>query len=140
LIKGVKEGFHIVDSLEFQSAETNNYASATNVKVRDLVENQINTELLEGRYVKTMTKPTIVSALGAIPKSNGTVRLIHDASRPSGSALNDYAQEEQKLRFQTLEDAVEMLSPGSFLAKIDLKSAYRSVRIHPSNWLACGLK
>ena len=88
----------------------------------------------------TNQKPTIVSALGAIPKPNGGIRLIHDASRPTGRALNDYAVMECNLTFQTLDDAVTHLSEGAYLTKVDLKSAYQSVRIHPSNWPACGLK
>ena len=35
-------------------------------------------------------KPTIVSAIAAIPKDNG-IRLIHDGSRPRGMAMNDYS-------------------------------------------------
>lgn len=38
----------------------------------------------------TCVKPTIVSALGAIPKSNSKVRLIHDDSRPLHMSINDY--------------------------------------------------
>ncbi len=140
ILQGVLQGFHIVDSLGFVPVETNNYASATGKHAKGLVECQIRTEIREGRYVRVVTKPPIISALGSIPKADGKVHLIHDASRPSGQALNDYAQGDQKLRFQTIEEATDMLSPGAFLAKVDLKSAYRSVRVHPSNWPACGLK
>lgn len=139
-MEGVQQGFHIVDSMDFQQVEVDNYWSATNPDNRSTVEKQILTELEEGRYVRVSAKPTIVSGLGAIPKPSGGIRLIHDGSRPTGSALNDYALLDQHLRFQSLEDAVDFLSSGSYLAKIDLKSAYRSVKTHPSNWDACGLK
>ena len=43
-----------------------------------------------GNDVDTQEKPTIISAIGAIPKSEKSVRLIHDASRPMGLGLNDY--------------------------------------------------
>ena len=39
-------------------------------------------ELSNNNYVINGVKPTIVTSLGAIPKSNSKVRLIHDASRP----------------------------------------------------------
>ena len=70
-------------------AEVDNYSSA--LSNRDLVEKQILEEIAEGRYVVTETKPTVVSALGAVPKSNGGIRLIHDCSQPAGRAVNDYA-------------------------------------------------
>ena len=36
-------------------------------------------------------KPELISPLGAIPKTAGGVRLIHDCSRPAGNSLNDFA-------------------------------------------------
>ena len=57
------------------------------------MEEQILTEIREGRYIVTQEKPTIISAIGAIPKSEKSVRLIYDASRPTGSGLNDYVSQ-----------------------------------------------
>ncbi len=71
-------------------------------------------------------QPSVVSALGAIPKSSGGVRLIHDCSKPVGEAVNDYAIREE-FKYKTLQDAISMISPGDYLAKVDLHSAYRSV-------------
>ena len=44
-----------------------------------------------GNYQVTEQKPTIISALGAIPKPNGKIRPIHDCSRPDYLAVNHYA-------------------------------------------------
>lgn len=84
-------------------------------------------------------KPIIVSALGAIPKDSGDIRLIHDCSRPQGQAVNDYAGE-LKVKYQTFQEALDLIKPGHFMAKVDLKSAYRSVSLHPSSLPATGLK
>ena len=46
----------------------------------------------------------MVSAMAAIPKEDGSVRLIHDGSRPIGAAKSDYAQPDT-VKFQTLQDA-----------------------------------
>ena len=140
LLEGVYNGFHIVDSTDFVPAEMENYQSATAGSCRDKVEETIREEITEGRYVVVRDKPCIVSALGAIPKESGSVRLIHDGSRPVGRALNDYAALDAKQRFQTLDDAADILSKDAYMAKVDLQKAYRSVRTHPSNWPACGLK
>ena len=140
LLDGLENGFNIVDSTDFLPAEVDNYESATATEVRSMVEDTIRSEIVEGRYRVVSEKPVVISALGAIPKSSGGVRLIHDGSRPSGSALNDYASLEAKQRFQTLDDAVDLMNQGAYMAKVDLQSAYRSVRTRSSNWPACGLK
>ena len=103
------------------------------------VESQIIEEISEGRYIVTDGPPRLVSAIGAIPKSSKGVRLIHDCSRPRGCAVNDFAPLGAKVRFQSLDDAVELLQPGGYSAKVDLKSAYRSVKIHASNFPFTGL-
>ena len=141
LIQGVTHGFKLVDdNCSPLKGECNNYLSATDSSVKRLVENQIIDEIVNGRYVVTSKRPTIISALGAIPKKGSSeVRLIHDCSRPVGVSLNDLASKDS-VKYQTLEEAITLTKPNCFYAKIDLKSAYRSVRIHPSDYNLTGLK
>ena len=115
-------------------AETNNYKSATASDVREKVENQICEEISKGNYVVTYVKPTIISAPGAISKPDtDKIRLMHDCSRPM--YVNSYATTQH---FSYVK-AVSQIKPNSYLAKLDLKSAYRHVPIHPSNYRATGL-
>ena len=95
--------------------------------------------MANGRYIIADTKPTIVSALGAIPKGPGKIGLIHDCSRPEGLSLNSYA-EIDRVQFQTVKEATSFLKPGYYMAKVDLESAYRSVRVHPDDYESTGLK
>ena len=89
----------------------------------------------------TQSKPTLVSALGAVPKPDSDeLQLIHDCSMPPSKGVNSYVPNIDKLRFQTIDDAMKLLDEGYFLAKIDLRHAYRSVPIHPKNYAAMGLK
>ena len=140
ILTGIQEGFHIINTKEFaKPVFVNNYKSATNPEVRDLVEEQIKIELREKRYQIIDQPARITSALGAIPKKEkNKVRLIHDASRPSGYALNDYARN-NPFQYQSISDAVKHVTPQAYLAKIDLANAYRSVKIHPSNFDATGI-
>ena len=142
ILQGVREGFHIIDPEELQNivpAEMENYHSATR-KYKKEVEQQILVEINNGRYIPVHSKPVIVSALGAIPKKDpGKVRLIHDCSQPHGEALNDYSFHDA-FQYQTLQDAIDLISPGKYLAKVDLESAFRSVGTHPSNHRFTGLK
>ena len=96
-----------------------------------MVQQQILSEIEEGNYVVCDHKPELISPLGAIAKPKGGIRLIHDCSRPMGNSLNDYATLESYLKFQTIDDATSMvgLQPRYFMAKVDLKYAYRSVNI-----------
>ena len=82
-------------------------------------------------------KPKLVSALGAIPKTpgNSAIRIIHDASRPDNTSLNAHAWH-NPFSYQRIQDAVDLIKPGYFLAKLDLASAYRSVKVNPSNYVA----
>ena len=140
LLDGIRHGFHIIDpNVSLAPAEVQNYHSATSELSRSLVESQITSEITEGHYLPVAEKPTIISAIGAILKPSGKYRLIHDCSRPPNKAVNNYATS-SKFKYQSLDHATSKLTRGAFLAKVDLSNAYRSVRIHPSNYSATGLK
>lgn len=118
-----------------------NYRSAINR--RPQVEKQLRDEIAEGRYIICQDKPPLVSALGAIDKPNGGIRLITDCSQPEGAgALNEYANSLLHTKYQTVDDAVDIINKYDrpFLAKADLKSAYRSVQIHEDDYKFTGLK
>ena len=142
ILAGIKDGFHIVDDIDLQcdQVEMDNYRSATCTENFAKVEHQIKDEIVNGHYKIIDHKPTIVSALGAIPKKGSNkVRLIHDCSRPVGKAVNDYATN-NKFKYQTLQNAVDLIKPGYYMAKLDLANAYRCVKIHPTNHDVTGLK
>ena len=117
-----------------------NYFSTTNPDAVEKVEEALLSEIAAGNYVPVNHKPTIVSALGAVPKPDSDeLRLIHDCSMPPKLGVNSYINIE-KQKFQTVDDAVKVVKRGYFLAKVDLRHAYRSVPVHPSNYKALGLK
>ena len=92
-------------------SEQDNYKSATNANDNLAVQRTIRSEIAEGNYVITNSKPIIGSALGAISKPDSKeMSLIHDCCRPLREGLNDYVQT-QSFKFQTLDDALKMLGP-----------------------------
>lgn len=140
LLQGIREGFRIIDKDSvIVPAECKNHKSALNYKQQ--VEKELLDQIRNGQYIVSDRKPAIVSALAAIPKDEkaSRVRIIHDGSRPDGSAMNDYASMEN-VKFQTLDEACKMAKPGYWFAKIDLQKAYRSVALHPDNYQVTGLK
>ena len=142
LLEGVINGFQIVNSSTLVvPVEVDNHPSASpGSKHYELVKQQILSEISDGNYIICDNKPDFISPLGAIPKPAGGVRLIHDCSRPVGSSLNDYAALESTQKFQTIDDATSLVQPGYYMAKVDLKCAYRSVKISRESQRFTGLK
>ena len=101
---------------------------------------QVKKEIEAGNYVFCDRKPNIVSPMAAIPKPDGDVRLIHDCSRPSGRAVNDYCTSDWHQKFSTVDDAASMMTNNCYFAKVDLRSAYRSVRINAASQKVTGFK
>ena len=127
-------------SLEnISSAFTANHNSALSEKNLLKVEQRIKEEIMEGNYVKVENPPLITSALATINKPDGDIRLIHDLSRPFNSSVNDFATKDA-CEYQTLSDAITLLTPNSYMAKVDLKSAYRSVEIRHDHQILTGIQ
>ena len=74
---------------------------------KEKVDAIIQREIDAGHYKIVYERPTIISALGAVPKSDGGIRLIHDCSMPEGLGVNHYATIE-KQSFMTVRDAVAL--------------------------------
>jgi hypothetical protein len=142
ILDGVLNGFHIVNIEDVRTdtyVDIRNYKSATELYHKQ-VEDQIKSELANDHYIQVAEMPNIISAIGAIPKKDtNKIRIIHDCSRPEGGSVNSFANTE-KFSYQTIQDAVDKITPNCYLAKIDLANAYRSVKIHRSNYRVTGLK
>ena len=139
ILQGITEGFKIIDD-DIADITPNTFTpnSGSAKKFGKLVENQIKDEIANGHYIRVAEKPTIISALSAVEKSDASIRLIHDYSRPLGSAVNDYATK-HPFSCDSISDILGHLKPGSYMAKVDLQAAYRSVGLHPSQYTLTGL-
>jgi hypothetical protein len=138
ILNGISYGFQIIDRpCTLGDVVCRNYTSCL-LDSRELVEAQITKEILLGRYVKTVRRPSIISSLGAIPKNASSIRLIHDLSRPGGG-VNQFGVD-SAVKYSSLDDALKLIVPGSYLAKIDLKEAYRHIPIHPDCYDLTGLQ
>ena len=76
----------------------------------------IRKEIVKENYQLVHDKPTTASAIGAKPDSDD-VRFTHDCSMPQSYGVNDYICPE-KFSFQTLDDAIKLVNPNSYMAKI----------------------
>ena len=85
---GPKDSFHIVSrDSDLRPAEVTNYKSATGDDVRDKVDQAIREEINRGNYTTTTEKPTIVSALGAIPKPDSDKTVLSTTAADRNIAM-----------------------------------------------------
>ena len=139
MLDGFTNGFKIIDDVELFPVRMSNYKSATDVDVKQKVEKHIIAELDAGNYVITKEPPTLISALGAIPEPESEeVRLIHDCSRPKDNSSNSHITESESFSYQNINDTLKHIKHKSFLAKVDIRKAYRYLPLHPSNYCATG--
>lgn len=142
LLTGVRNGFEIIDhDTTLASAKCNNHPSASpHSPLYQKATEQVLSEIESGNYVVCKEEPLIISPMAAIPKRDGGVRLIHDCSRPIGSSVNDHCSADWHQKFARIDDAADLMSPGCYFAKVDLKSAYRSVSIGKHSQTVTGFK
>ena len=143
LLDGIKNGFQIINSdckLPENIISKNHPSAHPNSPLYDKAHAQILLELENGNYAFADFTPKIISPLGILQKPDGGVRIIHDCSMPLGSAVNDFAGDLPKQKYQTVDDASKLVTPDCFMAKVDLKSAYRSVRISSHSQQVTGFK
>ena len=77
--------------------------------------------------------------IGVVPKKHSVEwRTIYHLSYPEGGSINDHIPKDPySLQYVRVDDAIAILrslGPGSFMAKTDLKSAFRLMPIHPEDW------
>jgi hypothetical protein len=74
-----------------------------------------------------------VSPIFLVRKKNGDFRLIHNLSYPTRNSVNDFIDPEFcTVRYSGIDDAIDMINrigKGGKLAKTDIKSAFRLLRV-----------
>ena len=86
-----------------------------------------------------------VSPLGLVPKKSlGKFCLTHHLSFSKGSSLNDgISPENTRVSYATVEDAIRFIKSvgsGCFLAKTDLKNAFRIIPFNPQDYHLSGIR
>lgn len=147
LQQGFSQGFRLHFEGTQASRQHNNLKSA--LQFPDIVSTKINKEIEAGRIAGPFTSVPfdtfIVSPLGIVPKKTlGEFRLIHHLSFPSGSSINDEISSEfSSVSYATIYDAVKLIKiagKGCFLAKTDIKHAFRIIPISPKDYNLLGIK
>ena len=141
VLSGICLGFPLVlDISEVSPADECNYKSALNCDTKPILDELFREELLTQKLTEVQDKPLRIQAIGAVPKKDSAVpRPITDCSRPFGDSLNSYISTE-KFSFVSVEAATALCKPGSFMAIVDIKSAYRAIPILPQHRKLQGIR
>lgn len=142
ILNGIQHGFQLlaVDSIVVHAFTPNNKSA-----LRPGAQEQIEAQLVNGLQLDHFAvadqshMPLVINALGAVPKKNSDeVRMIMDCSRPPTMNANSYIDLDH-YKYVTVDDAANLCQPDCWLAKVDLKHAYRSVGTHPASWRVTGM-
>ena len=147
VLQGLSEGFRIgaEGSIEFQSSARNHSSSRENP---EFVSSYIRSECSAGRLLGPLPPSPLVhvSPIGLVPKNDqpGAWRMIVDLSHPQGHSVNDAIPSTLcSPQYPSIDDAVAVvLSLGRHtqLVKVDLKSAYRVLPVHPLDRQLLGVR
>ena len=109
----------------------------------DVVSGNLNKEVQLGRIAGPFPSSPLPNLqchpIGVVPKKHSVEwRTIYHLSYPEGDSTNDHIPKDPySLQYVRVHDAITILrslGSGSFMAKTDLKSAFRLMPIHPADW------
>ena len=150
VLSGIQQGFRVGFnySAKLRSAQRNMLSAMDHPGV---VDDYIQGELREGRMLGPVASYTSgaaatatgmglhINRMGVVPKGHtpGKWRLITDLSYPEGGSVNDGIDPAVcSLQYTSVErvaTAAQSLGAGTLLAKVDVKSAYRLIPVHPAD-------
>ena len=142
LVKGFLVGF----DLGFRGTPSSNFNVknlASTGEVPDLVDKALEKEVAAGRMLGPLEVLPFsdfqINPIGLVPKKTpGEYRMISNLSSPKGGSVNDgIAEEFIHVSYSSLEDAIRSIcrcGPSPFLAKLDIKHAFRLIPIRPSQY------
>jgi hypothetical protein len=147
LIDGFSNGFHIGFLGERRAVDCRNLKSALDKP--DILVAKLDKEREAGRIAGPFNNPPFTkfhcSPLGLVPKkAPSEFRIIHHLSYPTGSSVNDFIPDRlSSVRYASIGDAIALIKkagPGCFMAKTDIKSAFRIIPVHPYDQPLLGMK
>ena len=148
ILQGLANGFHIGFDRKCLLRPSHGNLSSTSSNP-EVVVKYVEAERRAGRFVgpipPVLQSQCHVSPIGVIPKPHqpGKWRLIVDLSSPTGHSINDgIDQATSSMWYASIDQAVGMiqqLGKGTLLSKLDLKSAYRMIPVHPDDQPLLGI-
>ena len=143
LIAGFGDGF----SLGYAGPKSNIKKYSPNLRSdcgsKEILWEKMLKEVRLGRFAGPFEEPPfdnfIQSPVGLVPKGENDTRLIFHLSYPRGgdSVNSQTPPEPSSVKYPDFSEAVEMCTregKGCYVAKSDMKSAFRNLPIKPEDW------
>ena len=110
--------------------------------VSKAIHNEVERGHTAGPFAVPPLRDFHCSPLGAVPKKDGSARIILDLSSPRGSSVNEGIDNQSfTVKYCSIDDALDMvhsLGPSAFMAKADIKHAFRLCPVKPAEWHLLG--
>ena len=138
-LQGFRIGYHNPQS-SLKSAKRSLVCALQHPEVVDhYLEEELALKRVTGPFLKELVPEVHINRFGVIPKKHqpGKWRLIVDLSHPSGHSVNDGIPKPLcSLSYITVDSAIAeimKLGRGTLLAKVDVKSAFHLLPVHPAD-------
>ena len=148
MVNGFSEGFHI-SSFNINHNDNDKNSKSASLKpeiIREKIQKEVDLGRFSGPFVIPPYDKYIISPLGIREKKTpGEYRVIHNLSYPydETSVNATIPRDCATVQYATISDAIRYINfhgHGCFLAKTDIKSAFRLLPIHPDDRHLLGLK
>lgn len=134
LLHGLFFGFRVLPpgraASDVPSFELRNYPCDSAAAAA--IEQNIAEELQAGMLRELDERPRCLTALHAKVEAD-KIRVLRDYKRPEGLAINEHA-DAARFRMMRFEDAYPLMQPRCYMAKVDIKAAFRTVPAHREHW------
>ena len=146
-VQGLREGFHIGCDRQHQLRSAQKNMPSAN-EHKEAVEQYLERELAAGQIMGPLEgeegKDIHISRLGVVPKGAGRWRVITDLSFPPGGSVNDGISSHLcSLQYTSVDRVANVacsMGRGALMAKLDIKSAYRLLPVHPDDRPLLGIR
>ena len=107
--------------------------------VDEYLQTELSLHRISGPFPQTSFPAIQIGRFGVIPKRHQVNKwwLIVDLSYPAGHSVNDNIPKPlYSLSYITVDDATHAIvqsGPDTLLAKVDIKSTFRLIPVHPAN-------
>lgn len=145
LLSGFTNGFHIKYKGPRISLISKNLKSADEQKIvtQDKLKREVELRRMAGPFIHKPISTLRTSPIGVVPKKDGGWRLITHLSYPHGNSVNDYIDPEDcTVHYASFDQVIEMVSSlgkGALLGVHDIKSAFRLLPVHRSDFDLLGI-
>ena len=140
LVQGFSQGFSLGVRGSVSQDRTNNLQSALSnpLATSHAIQKEVSRGHTHGPFSRPPFQPCHTSPIGIVAKKDGSFRLILDLSDNHAGSVNECIDiDDFSMKYCSFDDAVDLLldaGPNPYMAKVDIKHAFRLCPVRPDEW------